>query len=127
MNPFAGYEDEATGEFINTGKEDNKARQKYVLLQMYDNGSITYDEYQAALNEELIFTDSDEYQETHPEEDNEYLSAEATSWVVDTAIYEFADYLEKDVQPHLQRSHCPHQCWRLSDCNDCGLGYAILC
>ena len=49
MNPFAGYEDEATGEFINTGKEDNKARQKYVLLQMYDNGSITYDEYQAAL------------------------------------------------------------------------------
>ena len=95
LNPFAGYEDEATGEFINTGKEDNKARQKYVLLQMYDNGSITYDEYQAALNEELIFTDSDEYQETHPEEDNEYLSAEATSWVVDTAIYEFADYLEK--------------------------------
>lgn len=62
MNPFAGYEDEATGEFINTGKEDNKSRQKYVLLQMYDNGSITYDEYQAALNEELIFTDSDEYQ-----------------------------------------------------------------
>ncbi|MDY2509406.1 MAG: transglycosylase domain-containing protein [Ruminococcus callidus] len=95
LNPFAGYEDETTGEFVNTGKEANKKRQKYVLRQMYDNGSITYDEYQAALNEELLFTDSQEYQELHPEEENEYLSAAATSWVVDTAIYEFADYLEK--------------------------------
>lgn len=95
LNPTAGYEDETTGEFVNTGKEANKNRQKYVLLQMYDNGSITYDEYQAALNEELIFTDSEEYQELHPEEENEYLSAAATSWVVDTAIYEFADYLQE--------------------------------
>ncbi len=95
LNPTAGYEDETTGEFINTGKAANKKRQKYVLLQMYDNGSITYDEYQAALNEELIFTDSEEYQELHPEEENEYLSAAATSWVVDTAIYEFAAYLEE--------------------------------
>lgn len=95
LNPTAGYEDETTGELINTGKEANKKRQKYVLRQMYDNGSITYDEYQTALNEELIFTDSQEYQEQHPEEENEYLSAAATSWVVDTAIYEFADYLQE--------------------------------
>lgn len=95
LNPFAGYEDETTGEFINTGKADNKERQGYVLLQMYENGSITYDEYQEALNEELIFTDSEEYEELHPEEENEYLSAAATSWVVDTAIYEFASYLEE--------------------------------
>ena len=47
-NPFASYEDEATGQMVNTGKADNRKRQQYVLWQMYDNGAITYDEYQQA-------------------------------------------------------------------------------
>lgn len=96
INPFAGYEDEVTGEWINIGRENNRARQIYVLEQMYENGAITYDEFQAALNEELIFTDSEEYAEAHPdEEENAYLSASVTSWIVDTAIYEVASYLEE--------------------------------
>ncbi|MGN0584686.1 MAG: transglycosylase domain-containing protein [Ruminococcus sp.] len=95
VNPFAGYKDEETGEWVNTGKAANRRRQRYVLEQMYKNGAITYDEYQAALAEKLVFTDSDEYKELHPdEEDNPYLSASVTSWIVDTAIYEVADYLE---------------------------------
>ena len=95
LNPFASYTDETTGEEINTGREENAKRQYYVLNQMYENGAITFDEYQQALNEKLVFTDSEEYKESHPEEEeNQYLKAEVTSWIVDTAIYEFADYLE---------------------------------
>ncbi len=96
LNPFAGYTDEETGEWVNTGKEANRARQYYVLEQMYENGAITYDEFQDALSDELVFTDSDEYKQAHPdEEENAYLSASVTSWIVDTAIYEVAEYLQE--------------------------------
>ncbi|MBQ8687888.1 MAG: transglycosylase domain-containing protein [Ruminococcus sp.] len=96
INPFAGYEDEETGEWINIGKENNRVRQIYVLEQMYENGAITYDEFQAAMSEPLIFTDSEEYQAAHPdEEENAHLESSVTSWIVDTAIYEVAAYLEE--------------------------------
>lgn len=95
-NPFASYEDEATGQMVNTGKADNRKRQQYVLWQMYDNGAITYDEYQQALNETLIFTDSDAYKALHPDAEAEETPdpTAATSWVVDAAINEFASYLQ---------------------------------
>ncbi len=93
LNPFAGYVDDETGEWVETGKERNKERQEYVLWQMYDNGAITYDEYQAALAEKLIFTDSEEYLAEHPQEETETTYSSATSWVIDAAIYEVADYL----------------------------------
>ena len=95
LNPFAGYTDDTTGEWVNTGKERNRERQQYVLWQMYNNGAITYDEYQKALNEKLVFTDSEEYLEAHPEvsEQEETDPNEPTSWIVDAAIYEVADYL----------------------------------
>ncbi len=96
INPFAGYTDDETGEWVNYGRENNRGRQLYVLNQMYKNGAITYDEYQEAKAEELIFTDSEEYEAAHPdEEENPYLSASVTSWIVDTAIYEVAEYLEE--------------------------------
>ncbi|MBQ8724075.1 MAG: transglycosylase domain-containing protein, partial [Oscillospiraceae bacterium] len=96
INPFAGYTDDETGEWINYGRENNRSRQIYVLEQMYENGAITYDEFQTALNEELIFTDSEEYKDAHPDEEkNAYLSASVTSWIVDTAIYEVAEYLQE--------------------------------
>lgn len=95
LNPFAGYTDEETGEWVNTGKARNRERQEYVLWQMYDNGALTYDQYQQALNEELIFTDSEEYKKAHPEqeEETEENPNEPTSWIIDAAIYEVADYL----------------------------------
>ncbi|MFR0950789.1 MAG: hypothetical protein ACLSFT_09805 [Ruminococcus callidus] len=74
----------------------NKKRQEYVLWQMYNNGALTYDEYQSALHEKLIFTDSDEYKAAHPdaqkEEDTD--PNKPTSWIVDAALYEVADYLK---------------------------------
>ncbi|MBR3679876.1 MAG: penicillin-binding protein [Oscillospiraceae bacterium] len=132
INPFAGKYDEAynevtgtyylTDNFINTGRELNRTRMEYILFQMYDNGAITYDEYQQALTEKLIFTDSEEYKRLHPEEFPEYAegneeegeeeegNSEAgaqlkpveeedttdTSWVIDEALREFAGYLMEE-------------------------------
>ena len=95
LNPFAGYVDDQTGEWVESGKKKNRSRQEYVLWQMYDNGALTYDQYQAALNEKLIFTDSEEYQAAHPEkEDKNAENADGpTSWIIDAALYEVSDYL----------------------------------
>lgn len=94
INPFAGYYDD-NGEWVNTGREANRERQENVLAHMYSNGAISYDQYQEALDEKLIFTDSEEYKETHPEADAEELMDEqkASSWVVDTALREYAAVL----------------------------------
>ena len=95
LNPFAGYEDEETGEWGNTGKEANRDRQETVLYHMYNNGAISYDQYKEALDEKLIFTDSEEYKKEHPEASADDMMDEqkATSWVVDTALREYAAVL----------------------------------
>ncbi len=111
-NPFAGhYETEynaetdtyvKTDKWINTGREINRNRMEYILFQMYDNGAITFDEYQAALAEKLLFTDTDEYKALHPELDKEDEKDEdeeksnITSWIVDEAIREFSEYLMEE-------------------------------
>lgn len=75
-------------------QERNRARQEYVLWQMYEHGALSYDDYQDALNEHMLFAFSDEYKRLHPDEAKEYNPDEAaTSWVIDAAIYEFRDYL----------------------------------
>ncbi len=82
LNPFAD-------------KEANKERQENVLHHMYSNGFISYDQYQEALNEKLVFTDSEEYKAAHPksEQEKKLESQKATSWVVDTALREYAAVL----------------------------------
>ncbi len=97
LNPFAGYYDD-DGEWVNTGKEANRERQENVLAHMYSNGLISYDQYQEALDEKLIFTDSKEYKEAHPESEAESAtdSQKATSWVVDTALREYAAVLMEE-------------------------------
>lgn len=94
-NPFAYYIDDQTGERVVYGREKNRSRQEYVLRQMYDNGAISFDTYQQALAEKMLFTDTEEYKQLHPEADHGSTIDEqtATSWVVDTAIYEYADIL----------------------------------
>jgi len=110
-NPFAGHYERAKNEvtgtwyttdnFINTGREANRTRMEYILKQMYQNGALTFDEYQAALNEKLIFTDSPEYARLHPEEEEETTeetadTSEGTSWAVDEVLREFRDYLMEE-------------------------------
>lgn len=102
INPFAN-------------PEANKKRQEYVLKKMYENGVISTDEYHEALNEKLIFTNSEEYKALNPEpttiynfNEDEDTSAEntentdeetgekVTPYYVDAAIYEIADYLMEE-------------------------------
>ena len=112
-NPFAGKYETAknkvtgttyvTDKFNNTGREINRTRMEYILGQMYKNGAITFDEYQSALNEHLVFTDSEEYLLLHPElqevqEDGTVKLADgkendSTTWVIDEALREFAHVL----------------------------------
>ncbi len=108
INPFAGYTDDQTGDWVNTGRERNRERMEYVLWQMYDHGAITYDEYQMSLAEHIIYTDTQEYKDLHPELEAEKSQDEAaTSWVVDAAIREVQAYLMEtfnvDAQEALER------------------------
>ena len=64
LNPFAGVDKNGK-----TGAQRNEDRyKKYILKNMYDNGVISTTEYHEALNEKLIFTNSEEYKALHPEE-----------------------------------------------------------
>ncbi len=96
--PFAYKTDMAYDEndnLIIDGKANNKIRQEHVLWQMYKNGAITYDEYQEALKEKILFADSAEYKALHPEVDLEEMEQEQTAytWEVDAMMWEAAGYL----------------------------------
>jgi penicillin-binding protein 1A len=84
MNPFAN-------------PEKNRTRMEYVLASMYKNGALSYEEYEKALAEKLIFTNSEEYKQLHPEANNEILNKQTvTPWYVDAALYEFAGKLMEE-------------------------------
>ncbi len=76
-------------------RSNNKERQQYVLWQLYDNGAITYDEYQQYLDEKMVFTDSEEYLAAHPENAAQELEdkQKVYSWVVDAMYNEACGYL----------------------------------
>lgn len=81
MNPFAkGMVDEETGEF-KSGKELNLERQKTVLWLMYKNACISQREYEAALEEEIVFRDPNA-------ESEEETSSGIQDWFVDMVIYD---------------------------------------
>ena len=100
INPFAGYTDDETGEWVASGRVRNRERMEYVLWQMYEHGAITYDEYQDALSEEILFTDTEEYKKLHPEENaDEYNDGtQPISWAVEAAIREVQSYLMETYQ-----------------------------
>ena len=93
INPFAYYIDDETGEKVLSGRKRNRDRQEYVLWQMYDHGALTYDEYQEALNEKLLFTDMTEYKKAHPVAKQVDDDKAVMSWTVETALREVQEYL----------------------------------
>ncbi len=95
INPFAYYIDDETGEKVMSGRKRNRDRQEYVLWQMYDHGAISYDEYQEALAEHLVFADTSEFRRLHPElqaKEQEEKNAVMT-WPVEVAFREVQQYL----------------------------------
>ncbi len=120
-NPFAGYykrsfndvtqTEYVTDEYVNTGREVNRNRMEYILYRMYYNGAITFDEYQTALNEHLVFTDTEEYKLLHPEEEKKVdedgaaiTEENSTSWTVDEALREYAHVLMEERGVTMQRA-----------------------
>ncbi len=109
-NPNAGYYlkvyNEATGiwevtdEWVNTGIEENKGRQEYILYKMFENGAITRKEYEDAVAEELIFVGSEKHRQMYPEyyanEDEKLDDDGVTSYVVDAALMELAEIFQEE-------------------------------
>lgn len=94
--PFVQYENDE-GKVVIDGRANNKPRQEYVLYKLYDNGIITYDEYQEYLKTPLVYTDSEEYLAAHPEETAKKLEEEqkAYSWILDAAYFEAIDIFKE--------------------------------
>jgi len=97
--PFAVYhrDDNPKEPVVIDGKANNKPRQEYVLYKLYENGAITYDEYQEYLKTPLVYTDSEEYKQAHPESTAQELEdkEKATSWIVDAMYYEAIEFFKE--------------------------------
>lgn len=98
--PFVEYreDDDPRNPVLIDGKANNKIRQRYVLYKLYENGAITYDEYQEYLNTPIIYTDSEEYMKAHPEDAVDQLVDEQKvySWMIDAIYFEAADFLMEE-------------------------------
>ena len=83
-------DDDPTQPVVIDGRANNKPRQEYVLYKLYENGAITYDEYQEYLVTPLLYRHSEEYKKLHPEDDAEDLEEKekAYTWVVDATYFE---------------------------------------
>ncbi|WP_297961687.1 transglycosylase domain-containing protein [uncultured Ruminococcus sp.] len=90
--PFAYYhqDDDLTKPLVIDGRANNKPRQEYVLYKLYENGAISYDEYQEYIVTPLIYTDSPEYLAAHPEAEAQELEEKqkAYEWILDAAYFE---------------------------------------
>ena len=79
--------------------EYNKERKEICLYKMFELGVISADEYEEAMNEEILLTTMPEFQKKHKtykkltESDEEFENPDIIPWPVETALYEFADYL----------------------------------
>ena len=85
--------------------ESNQIRAKgYVLMQMFDNGVISPIEYEEALSEQILVVNSPGFSEKYPNRlrlnpDDGFKNPEVTTYAIDAAIYEIADYIaaEKEI------------------------------
>ena len=98
--PYVEYyeDDDPNKRLLIDGRANNKPRQEYVLYKLYENGAITFDEYEEYIATPLIYRDSEEYRKNHPEEEAAELEEKETSynWVVDATYFEAVDiFMEK--------------------------------
>lgn len=96
--PFAYYhqDDDLTKPLVSDGRANNKPRQEYVLYKLYENGAITFDEYQEYIKTPLIYTDDPEYLAAHPEltAEEEIEKQKQNSWILDAAYFEAMDIIQ---------------------------------
>ncbi|MCD7733091.1 MAG: penicillin-binding protein [Oscillospiraceae bacterium] len=107
-----------------THPEKNYERRKYILDQMLENGAISTEEYEEALNEELNLVGSMDYNSSSSEEvDTSSLSAydnfdDVSSYYVDAVIYQAVDYF---------MSYYGYETWDEAYTELCSGGYKIYC
>lgn len=78
--------------------EKNRERQLYVLKKMYDNGVIDYDQYQQAVNEEIVLYYDDEnsiLNNQTAEEKSERIEKLSKSYYIDAVIDQVSQDLAK--------------------------------
>ena len=94
--PFTEYVNKY-GEQV-SGRDVNRERQKYVLLKLYQNGAITYDQYQEYRNSPIVYADSDEFKAKHPEINAQDLIDEnkVYTWEVDAIYHELFRFMKKE-------------------------------
>ncbi len=77
----------------------NQERRDYSLGKMFELGKISSDQYTQALDEKVLVTNMDKFKELNPDcekfAQNDFINPAVNSWAVDTAIYEFRDYIAK--------------------------------
>lgn len=71
-----------------TQPENNRIRQKYALKQMLDNGRISDDEYNEALNEKLVVTGDPDFSSRSDVDEDQLNNQGPTSYFMDDAIDE---------------------------------------
>lgn len=91
-------------------EENNKARQETVLRRMYELGYISYDEYEQAKNEQLVFTRSD----------NEVADQEIYSYYVEAVIDDVTEDLmeQKGISESTARQLIYNGGYRIYSCLD---------
>lgn len=78
---------------------NNKERRDKILIQMYEQGKITRDEYSAAYDQQLVLydpiTDNEETDDTEKDPDNiiDDSTQKANSWYIDTVVEDAIDLL----------------------------------
>ena len=79
--------------------ELNTKRKNTCLYKMFELGVISADQYEEAVAQPILLTTMPGFKEKNPdyikltESDDDFRNPEVTSWPVDTAINEFAEYL----------------------------------
>lgn len=80
-----------------TNPENNSDRSRYCLRKMYEQGAVSPSQYEAALGSAVIIVPEELRQSSLKLSSyrNTFKNPEPTSWVIDEAVSEFADYLSE--------------------------------
>ena len=81
--------------------EANKERKEVCLYKMFELGVISAEEYEEAMNQEILLTTMPEFQKKYKnykkltESDDEFENPAILSWPLETALNEIGDYLKE--------------------------------
>ncbi|MBP0977424.1 MAG: penicillin-binding protein, partial [Oscillospiraceae bacterium] len=81
--------------------EANKERKEICLYKMFELGVISAEEYEEAMNQEILLTTMPEFQKKYKnykkltESDEEFENPAILSWPLETALNEIGDYLKE--------------------------------